>query len=134
MKSFDDPKGGYGSDLYAYLEPFVVNDGQFDDPQVGKQATGWFGWHNRYDIEAVRPSGAWTIGEGDLLHLTRKQSIEARGSIDLAVDYIAAPRKKTLLAQLARIAHSRRIGAFEVTCDTGGASSSRFAGKLRRRW
>ena len=55
---------------------------------------------------------------------------EVRETLAQKTDEVEAQTDRLVAASLT----AAGFGAFEVTCDTGGASSSRFAGKLRRRW
>ena len=100
MSPFDDPLGGYGSDMYAYMKPFVADTDNASEPKAGSNAPEWFGLHNRYDVEAVRPTEEWIVDGGDRFHLSREQVIASGMTIELSFDYIAMPRKKAALAQL----------------------------------
>ena len=98
MTAFEDPSGGYSSAIYSYLEPFVINQGEAKTPISGNETSNWFGYYNRYNIEAVRPNDTWTIINNGLL--TQNKVIEAGESIQYSLDFVQSSREKKLLAEL----------------------------------
>ncbi len=71
---FEDEFGGYGSDLYAHLEFFQV------ESSLPDQTREWFGWQNRYDVEAL------TLASPDWRIITAELKPES-GRLDLALAY-----------------------------------------------
>ena len=53
MSAFEDPMGGYGSSIYAYIDSFAINLGKAETPTSGDKINNWFGVYNRYDLEAL---------------------------------------------------------------------------------
>jgi YidC/Oxa1 family membrane protein insertase len=96
IKPFSDPGGGYGSELYATREAFVIESGE----------QTWFGWQNRYDIEAIRSNtDIWAVDittaeHPELQPLTRTLIIEPGKTGSIRLDYIASNRNKTFLSEL----------------------------------
>jgi YidC/Oxa1 family membrane protein insertase len=109
MAPFDDPGGGYGSDIYAYLNAFVIDQTELVAAKEGtKVGPGdWFGWKNRYSIEAVRPRSDWTVslGQADLTPSSLTLNHEfADGllpgqSVEISFDYVMGPRDKKFLSR-----------------------------------
>ena len=96
IKPFSDPGGGYGSELYATREAFVVERGE----------QTWFGWQNRYDIEAIRSdTDIWAVDNAndeqpELQPLTHTLTIEPGKTGSIRLDYIASNRNKAFLSEL----------------------------------
>ena len=100
ISAFDDPLGGYGSDIHAYLTPFVADAKHVSAPNMGSEVLEWFGLYNRYDVEAVRSSTVWVVDKENTLHPTHAQIVTPGDTIELEFDYIVIQRKKNTLIQL----------------------------------
>jgi YidC/Oxa1 family membrane protein insertase len=96
IKPFSDPGGGYGSELYGTREAFVVERGE----------QTWFGWQNRYDIEAIgSDTDIWAVDNAnneqpELQPLTHTLTIEPGKTGSIRLDYIASNRNKAFLSEL----------------------------------
>jgi YidC/Oxa1 family membrane protein insertase len=96
LSNLEDPGGGYGGWLYAVLDPFVADDqralrveADSDDPPQLLAPGQWLGWHNRYEVAAIRLQEN-TFSSG----VTLSQSGgPANDSTELSVQFGALPTR-----------------------------------------
>ena len=108
IEPFNDPLGGYGSEIYAvrdsFLLPQVMADGASVDPSLPRGS--WYGWQNRYEVESVKPLGEnWKrlpadSVDPDKLGITNDVTLAPGASINLDLDYYFGPRDRTRLEAL----------------------------------
>ena len=108
IEPFNDSLGGYGSDIYAFRDSFLLPKVSADvsSEDLSLPSGAWYGWQNRYDLEAVKPlRGKWerlpadSVGP-DNLSITKDVTLEPGASINLGLDYYFGPRDRTRLEAL----------------------------------
>jgi YidC/Oxa1 family membrane protein insertase len=109
-----DPRGGYGSSVYAYRHLFLSRPGEatrLDMAEAARQSLDagmeWIGWVNRYQVLAIRPLG----GED-----SESTDARARFSVVESGGEVASPENTSFSLDLARVlqpGESQRL-QFEV--------------------
>jgi YidC/Oxa1 family membrane protein insertase len=108
IESFNDSLGGYGSEIYAFRDSFLLPKVSADvsNEPLSLPAGSWYGWQNRYDLEAVKLLGekwerlpADSI-ELDKLRIAKDVTLAPGASINLDLDYYFGPRDRTRLEAL----------------------------------
>ena len=108
IEPFNDSLGGYGSEIYAFRDSFLLPKVSADvsNEPLSLPAGSWYGWQNRYDLEAVKLLGekwerlpADSI-ELDKLRIAKDVTLAPGASINLDLDYYFGPRDRTRLEAL----------------------------------
>ena len=108
IEPFNDSFGGYGSEIYAFRDSFLLPKVSADvsNEPLSLPAGSWYGWQNRYDLEAVKLLGekwerlpADSI-ELDKLRIAKDVTLAPGASINLDLDYYFGPRDRTRLEAL----------------------------------
>ena len=108
IEPFNDSLGGYGSEIYAFRDSFLLPKVSADvsNEALSLPAGSWYGWQNRYDLEAVKLLGekwerlpADSI-ELDKLRITKDVTLAPGASINLDLDYYFGTRDRTRLKAL----------------------------------
>ena len=108
IEPFNDSLGGYGSEIYAgrdsFLLPKVSADVSSED--LSLPLGSWYGWQNRYDLEAIKPLGEkWRRSpadsvEPDKLRIAKDVTLAPGASINFDLDYYFGSRDRTRLKAL----------------------------------
>ena len=127
FEGIEDLKGGYGSSVFAYREPFISD---YKNPtMVGRLAlsqlpitepVGWFGWVNRYYVIAVRSRDERTSSRVNLGLIEPDDRVDNGGIVpeqitmypdtsrllqpgeswEFAFEVVAAPKNRQLLSTI----------------------------------
>jgi YidC/Oxa1 family membrane protein insertase len=108
IKPITDPGGGYGSSIYANRDSFHSHQTEvtFNLSRPSIVINDWFGWQNRYQLEAIRPvSQNWSASADaeiaqDELILRTSLTLEAGETHVLVFEHYFGSRDKAVLEDL----------------------------------
>ena len=113
--------GGYGASFYEFIDPFVINgdaeyvkkmDADFLTEHTNLPLSHWFGWTDRYNVEAIRFTSTQHNWHHKITHESSKDlspkslfiqleniqgNIQPGELISIQFDYLSSPKLRSVL-------------------------------------